>query len=91
MPDAALEEVRHRGFSLMEGFLSPDELEAAQSALWLHFPTPEAYFADPERHAHYGSSQFAGVEEFPYKSWDLNQPGRAPRSDRRRRALSQNP
>jgi Phytanoyl-CoA dioxygenase (PhyH) len=72
VPEAALEEVRHRGFSLMEGFLSADELEAAQNALWLHFPTPDAYFGDPERYGHFSSSQFAGVEEFPYKSWDLN-------------------
>jgi hypothetical protein len=72
VPDAALEEVRQRGFSLVEGFLAPDELKAAQDALWLHFPRPEEYFADPQRHARYTRSQFAGVEEFPYKSPDLN-------------------
>ena len=53
-PDATLDEVRERGFSLVEGFLTPDELAAAQEALWLHFPRPEDYFADPERaHARY--------------------------------------
>jgi hypothetical protein len=72
VPDATLEEVRQHGFSLMEGFLAPDELKAAQNALWLHFPTPEDYFADPGRHAQYAGSQFAGVEEFPYRAWDLN-------------------
>ena len=72
VPDATLEEVHQRGFSLMPGFLDPEELKAAQEALWLHFPTPEDYFADPERHSRYAGSQFAGVEEFPYKSWDLN-------------------
>jgi hypothetical protein len=72
VPDAKLEEVRQRGFSLIEGFLAPDELKAAQDALWLHFPRPEEYFADPQRHAQYTRSQFAGVEEFPYKSPDLN-------------------
>ena len=56
----------------MEGFLEPDELEAARVALWLHFPTPEAYFADPARYSDYAKSQFAGVEEFPYRSWDIN-------------------
>jgi hypothetical protein len=70
--DATLDEVRQRGFSLMEGFLAPDELRAAQDALWLHFPTAKEYFAEPEKYAHYGDSQFAGVQEFPYKSWDLN-------------------
>jgi hypothetical protein len=72
VPDATLDEVRHRGFSLLEGFLAPDELAAAREALSLHFPAPEDYFADPARHAQYARSQFAGVEEFPYRSWDLN-------------------
>jgi hypothetical protein len=70
--DATLAEVRERGFSLMEGFLSAEELAAAQGALSLHFPRPEEYFADPSRFARYAASQFAGVEEFPYRSWDLN-------------------
>jgi hypothetical protein len=72
--DATLDEIRDRGFALVEGFLSPEELAAAQEALWLHFPRPEEYFADPEApaHARYTGSQFAGVEEFPYRSWDLN-------------------
>jgi len=70
--DAALEEVRQRGFALVEGFLAPEELAAAQQALWLHFPKPEDYFADPGSHSQYAQGQFAGVEEFPYRSWDLN-------------------
>jgi hypothetical protein len=72
LPDEALDELRARGFVLVEGFLAPDELKAAQEALWLHFPRPEEYLADPSRHAGYAASQFAGVEEFPYRSWDLN-------------------
>jgi phytanoyl-CoA dioxygenase PhyH len=74
VPDATLDEIRHQGFSLLEGFLAPDELEAAQEALWKHFPPPEDYFGDPTtpEHARYAQSQFAGVEEFPYRSWDLN-------------------
>ena len=70
--DATLAEVRERGFSIVEGFLGPEELAAAQDALWLHFPRPEDSFADPDRFDRYGASQFAGVEEFPYRSWDLN-------------------
>ena len=70
--DATLAEVRERGFSLMEGFLSVAELSAAREALWLHFPRPQDYFADPDAYARYAASQFAGVEEFPYRSWDLN-------------------
>ena len=57
---------------LVEGFLTDDELQRARDALWLHFPTPDEYFADPSRHGHFSTSQFAGVEEFPYRSWDLN-------------------
>jgi hypothetical protein len=72
VPDTNLDEVRDRGFTLVEGFLPPDELKAAQQALWLHFPKPEDYFADPSRYADYARSQFAGVQEFPYRSWDLN-------------------
>jgi hypothetical protein len=72
VPDATLAEVRERGFSLLEGFLGPEELAAAQEALALHFPRPEDYFADRDRFARYAQSQFAGVEEFPYRSWDLN-------------------
>jgi Phytanoyl-CoA dioxygenase (PhyH) len=70
--DATLAEVRARGFSLVPGFLSEDEVAAARAALWLHFPHPDDYFADPGAFARYAASQFAGVEEFPYRSWDLN-------------------
>jgi hypothetical protein len=72
VPDASLDQVRDQGFALVEGFLAPDELRAAQQALWLHFPTPEDYFADEAAHPEYAGDQFAGVEEFPYRSWDLN-------------------
>lgn len=72
VPDAALDELRGQGFTLVEGFLEPDELHAAQEALRLHFPQPEDYFAEPAKYAAYASSQFAGVEEFPYRSWALN-------------------
>jgi hypothetical protein len=70
--DSALDDVREHGWTIVEDFLTRDELLAAQEALWLHFPTPEQYFAEPSDHSHYSSSQFAGVAEFPYRSWDLN-------------------
>jgi hypothetical protein len=70
--DASLDEVRDRGFCLVEGFLGPEELDAAQHALWLHFPKPEEFFADPSRYPEYNGDQFGGVREFPYRSWDLN-------------------
>jgi hypothetical protein len=70
--DSALDDVREHGWTLVEDFLTRDELLAAQEALWLHFPTPDEYFADPSAQARYSANQFAGVEEFPYRSWDLN-------------------
>ena len=70
--DDHLDDVRRRGFTLVEGFLSPEELDAARDALWLHFPKPEEYFADPSRFSEYEGDQFAGVEEFPYRAWELN-------------------
>jgi hypothetical protein len=72
LSDATLTEVRERGFALVEGFLRHDDLAAAQEALWLHFPRPQDYFADPPAFDRYAASQFAGVEEFPYRSWSLN-------------------
>src|SRR3974390_1890719 len=74
VPDATLDEVRDQGFSLLEGFLTPEDVEAAQDALWKHFPKPDDHFADPTPPdpARPTGSQFAGVEEFPYRSWDLN-------------------
>jgi hypothetical protein len=72
VPDAALDEIREHGFVLVENFLSADELRAAHDALWLHYPRPDEYFADPTRYESLTASQFAGVEEFPYRSWDLN-------------------
>src|SRR5690349_18544328 len=56
VPDATLDEVREHGFALLEDFLTDDELRAAQDALWLHFPRPDDYFADPARHSHYAQS-----------------------------------
>ena len=37
-------------------------------------PRPDDYFADPEGEANraLAGDQFAGVREFPYRSWDLN-------------------
>jgi hypothetical protein len=70
--DATLDEVRDQGFALVEGFLATDELHAARQALWLHFPKPDDYFAEPANFPDYARGQFAGVEEYPYRSWDLN-------------------
>jgi hypothetical protein len=65
-------ELRERGHLVFEGFLGADELRAAQEALWLHYPRPEEYFADPTAHAWLAASQFAGIIKGPWRSWDLN-------------------
>jgi hypothetical protein len=72
--DAQLDEIWERGFTVVEGFLDPETLKAAQDALWEVYPTPEAFFADPQapEHAKYQKSQFAGLRFFPYPSWALN-------------------
>jgi Phytanoyl-CoA dioxygenase (PhyH) len=72
VPDSILDDVRDRGFALFEGFLDASELRDAQDALWLHYPRPDDFFADPDRYPELANDQFAGVLEFPYKSWDLN-------------------
>lgn len=51
VPDRRLADLRQRGYLVFEGFLEADELAAAQEALWLHYPRPEEYFADPAAHA----------------------------------------
>lgn len=70
--DAVLEQVRRDGFAVMEGFLAPDELAAAQAGVAREFPTHDEYFADPARHARVVRHPFAGLALGPFKSWDLN-------------------
>ncbi len=72
VPDQCLSDLRERGYFVFEGFLDADELAAAQRALWLHFPRPEDYFADPASHAWLATSQFAGIIGGPWRSWHLN-------------------
>jgi hypothetical protein len=70
--DSKLAQVWDEGFTVVEGFLDPETLAAAQAALWEIYPKPEDYFADPEKHARYSRSQFSGLRFFPYPAWALN-------------------
>lgn len=70
--DAHLAQVWDRGFTVVEGFLDKDTLAAAQEALWNIYPRPEAYFAEPDKHARFARSQFAGLRFFPYVDWALS-------------------
>ena len=65
VPDRCLADLRERGYLLFEDFLEADELAAAQEALWLHYPRPEAYFADPAAHAWLATDQWAGEVSGP--------------------------
>jgi hypothetical protein len=69
--DEVLEQVRTEGFAVVEGFLAPDELAAAQQGLFEEFPTHDRYFADSDRHAHVVAHQFAGLRVGPFASWGL--------------------
>ena len=64
--DEFLDAVRTQGFAIMEGFLSPDEVETAREALFAIYPRPEQYFADPESYRHLVAHQFAGLTEAPF-------------------------
>jgi hypothetical protein len=66
VPDSNLGELRDRGFTVVEGFLDPDTLKAAQDALWEVYPRPEVLFADPDVRRKFERSQFAGIRIFPY-------------------------
>ena len=70
--DAKLAEIWDNGFTVVEGFLDPDTLAAAQAALWAIYPKPEDYFADPDKHPRYARSQFHGVRPFPTPEWAIN-------------------
>jgi hypothetical protein len=69
--DDVLGEVRTRGYAVMNGFLSVDELEAARIGLFEEFPRPEDYFAEEEQYRHLVKHQFAGLRTGPFDSWAL--------------------
>lgn len=72
VPDQHVDELHERGYTIVEGFLSPDELAAAQGALWHEFPRPAEYFEDPGRFSELARSQFAGLHHGLARSWKLN-------------------
>lgn len=72
VPDEALDQLAEQGFTIVEGFLAPEELRDAQTGLWEHYPRPDKWFDDPAAHASFAASQFAGLRQFPWRSWALN-------------------
>ncbi len=64
VPDRCLADLRQRGYLVFEGFLEADDLAAAQEALWLHYPRPEEYFADPAAQGSpWSETQIAGLPD----------------------------
>ena len=70
--DSQLAQVWDQGFTVVENFLDPDTLHAAQEALWTLHPRPDDYFANPDAFPRYAKSQFSGLDLYPYPTWDLN-------------------
>ena len=68
VPDDFLDAVRTQGFAIMEGFLSPDEVDAAREAMFAIYPRPEQYFVDPDSYRHLVASQFSGLTVGPFES-----------------------
>ncbi len=64
--DAALDDLRQRGFAVVPDFIGGETLAAAQAAVATIFPTRAAYFADPAAYTKFTASQFAGIRHFPY-------------------------
>src|SRR4029077_624591 len=61
VPDRCVADLRQRGYLVFEGFLTADEVASAQEALWLHYPRPEEYFADPAQLAGLATRERAGI------------------------------
>ena len=72
VPDGRVAELRQQGYTVFDGFLEADELAAARDVLWLHFPWPDEYFADPTAHAWLAADQWSGIVRGPWRSWSLN-------------------
>ena len=70
--DAHLDEVRDQGFTIMEGFVEPELLAAAQDNLWDIYPRPDDYFDDPSTHRRLGQGQFSGIRHYPFPGAALN-------------------
>ena len=67
-----IEQYHDLGYLMIPDFLSGDQLKRAQQALTLHYPSPSEYFAAPEQYPVFSTSQFAGLANFPFGSFDLN-------------------
>lgn len=72
VPDSALQQVRERGYTVVENFLDEGTLAAAQAALWDIYPHPDDYFTDPDAFPQLRRHQFSGLRLFPFGCWDID-------------------
>jgi hypothetical protein len=70
--NAHLDEVRKNGYTVVENFLEPDLLAAAQENLWDMYPKPDDYFKNPEQHSDLVRGQFSSMQYFPFRGNALN-------------------
>jgi hypothetical protein len=69
--EAHIDELEERGFVVIPGFLSPDEIAAAQEGLWEVYPKPEGFFAHPEKYPTF-ETPMRGLQNYPWSSFALN-------------------
>jgi hypothetical protein len=71
--DHHLSEITTRGFTVVENFVEPELLAAAQENLWDLYPKPDDYFAASDEHNALVATQFSGMNYFPFPGTALNQ------------------
>jgi ectoine hydroxylase-related dioxygenase (phytanoyl-CoA dioxygenase family) len=62
------------GYAVLERFLDPGELAAAQAELPALYPTADEFHddADPDRNARFRRGVFDGIDRFPFEGVELN-------------------
>ena len=71
MDPGQIAEFEQDGYLFVPAAFDAAELAAATEALSEEFPTPDEFFADPERGSELGG-RFGGVRPFPWSHLDLN-------------------
>ena len=67
-----IQQYHEHGYLVLEHFVDAKILAAAQAQLHLHYPTPAIYHKNPNAYPEFSASQFAGLVNFPWASFDLN-------------------
>jgi hypothetical protein len=70
--DEHLNTWEREGYVVVERFLTTGELQAALENLQCYFPTTDEFYRHPPRYRALTEGQMAGVKEFPYTGFALN-------------------